>query len=171
MLGGRLLQGFSAGVELGGVSVYLSEIATKGNRGFYCSWQSGSQQVAVVFAALIGVFMNRLLAPEQMTAWGWCVPFLIGCLIVLFLFIIRRSLRETDEFLAKKHRPSMGEIARSIAQNWGVVLAGMVIMTTVSFYMITAYTPTFGKEVLKLSAIDALVVTVCVGISNLVWRR
>jgi MFS family permease len=65
----------------------------------------------------------------------------------------------------------MGEIARSIAQNWGVVLAGMgmVIMTTVSFYMITAYTPTFGKEVLKLSAIDALVVTVCVGLSNLVW--
>jgi len=46
---------------------------------------------------------------------------------------------------------------------------GMVIMTTVSFYMITAYTPTFGKEVLKLSAVDALVVTVCVGISNLVW--
>jgi len=58
---GRLLQGFSAGVELGGVSVYLSEIATKGNKGFYCSWQSGSQQVAVVFAALIGVFLNQLL--------------------------------------------------------------------------------------------------------------
>ncbi|MCA3804519.1 MFS transporter, partial [Burkholderia sp.] len=44
---GRLLQGFSAGVELGGVSVYLSEIATKGHKGFYTSWQSGSQQVAV----------------------------------------------------------------------------------------------------------------------------
>ena len=48
---GRLLQGFSAGVELGGVSVYLSEIATPGHRGFYCAWQSGSQQVAVMFAA------------------------------------------------------------------------------------------------------------------------
>ncbi len=44
---GRLLQGFSAGVELGGVSVYLAEIATPGNKGFYCSWQSASQQVAV----------------------------------------------------------------------------------------------------------------------------
>lgn len=106
-----------------------------------------------------------------MTAWGWRVPFLIGCLIVPFLFLIRRSLKETDEFLAKKHRPSMSEILRSMAQNWGVVLAGMgmVIMTTVSFYMITAYTPTFGKEVLKLSAIDTLVVTVCIGLSNLIW--
>ena len=168
---GRLLQGFSAGVELGGVSVYLSEIATKGNKGFYCSWQSGSQQVAVVFAALIGVGMSRILPPDQMTSWGWRVPFIIGCLIVPFLFIIRRSLQETEEFLARKHRPNMGEIMKSMLSNWGIVLAGMgmVIMTTVSFYMITAYTPTFGKEVLKLSSIDALVVTVFVGLSNLVW--
>ncbi|MDE1183563.1 MFS transporter [Paraburkholderia sp.] len=168
---GRLLQGFSAGVELGGVSVYLSEIATKGNKGFYCSWQSGSQQVAVVFAALIGVVLNRMLPADQMTAWGWRVPFLIGCLIVPFLFLIRRSLQETEEFKARKHRPGMGEIMRSMVSNWGVVLGGMgmVIMTTVSFYMITAYTPTFGKEVLKLSSIDTLVVTVCIGLSNLVW--
>src|SRR5262249_6205682 len=45
----RLLQGFSAGVELGGVSVYLSEIATPGRKGFYVSWQSASQQIAVMF--------------------------------------------------------------------------------------------------------------------------
>ncbi|WP_429293702.1 MFS transporter [Paraburkholderia sp. CI3] len=168
---GRLLQGFSAGAELGGVSVYLSEIATKGNKGFYCSWQSGSQQVAVVFAALIGVMLNKILPAEQMFAWGWRVPFLIGCLIVPFLFIIRRSLQETEEFTARKHRPSMGEILKSMLANYPIVLGGMgmVVMTTVSFYMITAYTPTFGREVLKLSAIDALVVTVCVGISNLIW--
>ncbi len=47
VLSGRLLQGFSAGMELGGVSVYLSEIATPGHKGFYVSWQSASQQVAV----------------------------------------------------------------------------------------------------------------------------
>src|SRR5689334_11214181 len=48
VLAGRLLQGFSAGVELGGVSVYLSEIATAGRKGFYVAWQSASQQVAVM---------------------------------------------------------------------------------------------------------------------------
>ena len=171
VLCGRLLQGFSAGVELGGVSVYLSEIATKGHKGFYCAWQSGSQQVAVVFAALLGVILHQLLPAEAMSAWGWRVPFLIGCLIVPFLFLIRRSLKETEEFLAKRHRPSIGEVFASLVQNWRVVLGGMgmVIMTTVSFYMITAYTPTFGKEVLKLSSIDTLVVTVCIGLSNLVW--
>ena len=90
VLFGRLLQGFSAGVELGGVSVYLSEMATPGNKGFYVSWQSGSQQVAVVFAAFVGLLLNRALPAEDMSAWGWRIPFLIGCLIVPFLFLIRR---------------------------------------------------------------------------------
>ena len=56
---GRLIQGFSAGVELGGVSVYLSEIATPGNRGFYTSFQSSSQQVAIFVAAIIGYYPER----------------------------------------------------------------------------------------------------------------
>jgi MFS family permease len=45
----------------------------------------------------------------------------------------------------------------------------MVTMTTVSFYMITAYTPTFGNSVLHLSSADSLIVTLCVGASNLFW--
>jgi MFS family permease len=168
---GRLLQGFSAGMELGGVSVYLSEIATPGHKGFYVSWQSGSQQVAVMFAALVGVVLSSWLPPEKMTAWGWRVPLLLGCGIIPFLFRLRRSLQETDEFVARKHRPTTAEIFRSLTANWAVVFVGtmMVTMTTVSFYMITAYTPTFGNSVLHLATIDSLVVTLCVGASNLFW--
>jgi len=168
---GRLLQGFSAGMELGGVSVYLSEIATPGHKGFYVSWQSGSQQVAVMFAALVGVVLSSILPLEKMTAWGWRVPLLLGCGIIPFLFRLRRSLQETDEFVARKHRPTTSEIFRSLTANWAIVLVGMmmVTMTTVSFYMITAYTPTFGNSVLHLATIDSLVVTLCVGASNLFW--
>jgi MFS transporter, MHS family, citrate/tricarballylate:H+ symporter len=168
---GRLLQGFSAGMELGGVSVYLSEIATPGHKGFYVSWQSGSQQIAVMFAASIGVVLNSVLPPEKMAQWGWRVPLLLGCAIVPFLFRLRRSLTETDEFVARKHHPSTSEILRSLGHNWRIVLVGtfMVTMTTVSFYMITAYTPTFGNSVLHLASMDSLVVTLCVGASNLFW--
>jgi MFS family permease len=170
VLSGRLLQGFSAGMELGGVSVYLSEIATPGHKGFYVSWQSGSQQIAVMFAALVGVVLNNTLAPEQMSAWGWRVPLLIGCAIIPFLFRLRRSLQETDEFLARRVHPSTAQILRSLRVNWRIVLIGtmMVTMTTVSFYMITAYTPTFGGQ-LHLTPIDGLLVTLCVGASNLFW--
>jgi MHS family citrate/tricarballylate:H+ symporter-like MFS transporter len=168
---GRLLQGFSAGMELGGVSVYLSEIATPGHKGFYVSWQSGSQQVAVMFAASIGVVLNSALPPEKMQQWGWRVPLLLGCIIVPFLFRLRKSLTETDEFVARKHHPTTSEILRSLGKNWQIVLVGtlMVTMTTVSFYMITAYTPTFGNSVLHLASLDGLLVTLCVGASNLFW--
>jgi MFS transporter, MHS family, citrate/tricarballylate:H+ symporter len=171
VLCGRLLQGFSAGMELGGVSVYLSEIATPGHKGFYVSWQSGSQQVAVMFAALVGVLLSNGLSPEQMLSWGWRVPLFVGCAIIPFLFWLRRSLQETDEFVARKARLSISQILGSLKVNWRIVLIGtmMVTMTTVSFYMITAYTPTFGSSVLHLAAMDSLVVTLCVGASNLFW--
>jgi MFS transporter, MHS family, citrate/tricarballylate:H+ symporter len=168
---GRLLQGFSAGMELGGVSVYLSEIATPGHKGFYVSWQSGSQQIAVMFAASVGVILNSVLPPEKMQKWGWRVPLLLGCIIIPFLFRLRQSLTETDAFVARKHHPTTSEILRSLGHNWRIVLVGtfMVTMTTVSFYMITAYTPTFGNSVLHLASVDSLIVTLCVGASNLFW--
>ena len=168
---GRLLQGFSAGVELGGVSVYLSEMATPGNKGFYVSWQSASQQVAIIVAAALGFIVNMWMAPSDLASFGWRIPFFIGCLIIPFIFVIRRSLQETEEFLARKHRPELHEILHSMLDNIGIVSAGMmlVLMTTVSFYLITIYTPTFGKEVLKISTTDSLIVTFCVGISNFFW--
>ncbi len=168
---GRLCQGFSAGVELGGVSVYLSEIATPGHKGLYVSWQSGSQQVAVVFAGVLGYALSNLLSPDDLQAWGWRIPLIIGCLIVPFIYMIRRTLQETDEFTARKHHPTPSEIYAGMLAQWRIVATGvaLVLMTTVSFYTITAYTPTFGKNVLKLTQSDALLVTLCVGLSNLFW--
>src|SRR6202158_1994120 len=96
---GRLLQGFSAGVELGGVSVYLSEIATPGNKGFYTSFQSASQQVAIFVAAIIGFILRESIPGDIfLAAVGgiakWRIPFFIGCLIIPVIFVLRRSLEE-----------------------------------------------------------------------------
>jgi MHS family citrate/tricarballylate:H+ symporter-like MFS transporter len=171
VLAGRLLQGFSAGMELGGVSVYLSEIAPLGRKGFYVAWQSASQQVAVVSAAAIGLVLAHVLGKPAMASWGWRVPLWIGCLIVPVLFLLRGSLTETEAFAARKSHPSLRAILSGLASHWPVVLIGVMLttMTTVSFYLITAYTPTFGAGVLRLSSTVAFVVTLCVGLSNLLW--
>ena len=168
---GRLIQGFSAGVEVGGASVYLAEIATPGNKGFYVAWQSGSQQVAVVLAASMGVMLNASFTTQQMQQFGWRIPMLIGCLIIPLLFALRRSLAETEEFRNRVHHPSIREIMASVGRNWVLILLGMLLvsMTTGSFYLITAYTPTYGRAVLHMNRLDALIVTICVGISNLFW--
>ena len=144
---GRLLQGFSAGVELGGVSVYLSEIAKPGKKGFYTSWQSASQQVAIVMAALIGYALNETLGHDEIAEWGWRIPFFIGCLIIPLIFVLRRSLQETEAFLQRKHRPDTKEILTTIVKNWRIISAGtlLVAMTTTTFYFITVYTPTYGR--------------------------
>ncbi len=168
---GRLLQGFSAGVELGGVSVYLSEMATPGNKGFYVSWQSASQQVAIIFSAALGYGLNHALSKDVIADWGWRVPFFIGCSIIPVVFYIRRSLQETQAYLAQKTHPTFRQMMRTIARNWPLVTVGaaLVVLTTVAFYMITVYTPTFGKSVIKLSTEESLLVTLCVGVSNFIW--
>ena len=143
IVAGRLLQGFSAGVEVGGVSVYLSEMATPGHKGFYVAWQSASQQVAVIFIALLGVTLATYLTPQQLDVWGWRIPFIVGCMIIPFIYVIRNTLQETEAFLAQKHHPTAGDIFRSMVTHWWIVLFGLmlVLMTTVSFYFITAFTP------------------------------
>jgi MFS family permease len=167
---GRLLQGFSAGAELGGVSVYLAEIAPPRRRGFFVSWQSASQQAAVVFAAVLGVVLRWQLTPRQMDAWGWRIPFVIGCLIIPVLFAIRRNLRETEAFETRKLTPTTRQIFTSLRENrskiGGAIM--LVTLTAVMFNLITAYTPTYGQSVLKLPAIDTFIVTMGVGLTNFI---
>src|SRR6195256_116972 len=168
---GRLVQGFSSGVEIGGCSVYLAEIATPGNRGFYCAGQSGSQQFAVMLSAALGVALTSVLLPEQMASWGWRVPLLIGCLIIPVVFWLRRSLQETEAFLCSRPVESTSEVLRLLSENWRVVGVGimMSILTTTTFYLITVYTPTFGSQALHLDPLDSMIVTLCVGLSNFIW--
>jgi len=168
VLVGRLVQGFSAGVEVGGVSVYLAEIAPPARRGFYVAWQSASQQVAVIFAAALGIAINTFLAPQDVQAWGWRIPFFVGCLLFPFLMLLRSKLEETDIFKRQPDYPELAETCRSLARNAPLIVRGtmLAIMTTVFFYMVTAYTPTFGSTVLHLTPQASFTVTLCVGIVN-----
>jgi len=163
-----LLQGLSAGAGVGGASVYLSEIATPGHRGFYVAWQSASQQVSVVLASFVGIAIGFVLPREAISQWGWRVPFLLGCLLIPAIFGMQRSLVETPAFRKRAHHPGTAEIFKSLVSNWRIVGLGVLLatMTTVSFYLITAYTPTYGVSVLHLPIRQSLTVSLCVGLSN-----
>src|SRR5947199_10665946 len=171
VVAGRQLQALSAGVEVDGASVYLAEIATPGRKGFYVEWHSGSQQVAVMFAAFLGLILSGTFRPEQMVGWGWRVPLLIGSMLVPFLLLLRRTLAETEEFKARKHHPNALEIWRTIVSHWSLIVLGMMLSltTTVTFYLITAYMPTYGTSVLHLATSSSMLVTLLVGFSNLFW--
>src|SRR5262249_8943858 len=149
----------------------LSEIATKGRKGFYVSWQSGSQQLAVITTGLIGLLLNARLSSQEITHWEWRIPLLAGCMIIPILFLLRRSLEETQVFVTRKHHLEPRDILRTMATNWRLVLLAIMLVTpnAVYYYMITAYTPTFGSAILHLQAKSTMTVILCVGVSNLFW--
>ncbi len=97
---------------------------------------SGTMLIALVpgyttiglLAPALGYLLSVTLTPPEIGAWGWRIPFLIGCMIVPFLFYIRRSLEETQEFLARRRRPGTAEIFASIIQNWTIVVLGMMLV-------------------------------------------
>jgi MFS family permease len=171
VLASRLVQGLSAGCEAGGVSVYLSEIATSGRKGLYVSYSSGSQQLAVISTAALGLLLSARLSANDMMHSGWRIPMLAGCLIIPVLFLLRRSLEETPAFITRKYKPVPREILRSLAANWRLVLLAIMLATpnSVYFYMITVYTPTFGNVVLHLPPNQTMAVTLYVGVSSLLW--
>lgn len=170
---GRLLQGFSAGAEVGGASVYLAEIAPKNLKGFYVSFQSGSQQVATIFAGALGILLHYQIGDAIMAIWGWRIPFIVGFLIVPFIFYIRKSLDETPEFKERvKHAPkTFSAMFENMLENLPTIILGVmfVMMTTVTFYFITSYTPTYASNILNFSKLESFYVTAIVGLSNAFW--
>ena len=167
---GRLVQGFSLGVEAGGVNVYLAEIATPATRGFYCAWQAASQALGVIAATGLGVLLTALLTGEQMSNWGWRVPLLVGCGIVPVLLWLRRSLPETEVFERSQHAHSTGEILRILAAHWPLLLAGgvMTILNTTAFYFVNGYTPTYGSAALHLAPLGNFEVALMVAVTTFV---
>jgi nitrate/nitrite transporter NarK len=92
-------------------------------------------------------------------------------MIIPLIFWLRKSLKETEVFERRRTHHTPGEIFAMVGKNWRAVGIGMMlsILTTTTFYLITAYTPTFGREALKLTALDSMLVTLCVGASNFIW--
>jgi MFS family permease len=167
---GRLVQGFSLGVEAGGVNVYLAEIATPGNRGFYCAWQASSQALGVVCATGLGVLLTATLTAEQMNDWGWRVPLVVGCLIIPVLIWLRRSLEETEVFERSAKPHSTMEILRILGEHWYIVAicVMLTVLNTTTFYLVNGYTPTFGANALKLTPLSSFTVALMVSIATFV---
>jgi len=116
------------------------------------------------------VVLTTIVPPEDMTIWGWRIPLLAGCVAIPLVLWLRRSLEETEAFKHSRHVRALSEVLRLLIANWGLIVAGigLTVMTTTSFYLITAYTPTYGK-VLGMAAQDAQLATLIVGISNVLW--
>jgi MFS family permease len=147
----RLLQGFSCGGEVGPATTYLLESAPAHKRAAMTAWQLYSQQLAIFMGSLIGVILAATLSRDQLYAWGWRVPFLLGTVIAPVGLYIRRQLPETIH--AHETLESGGAVLSDLLRHHaGPVILGVLIICggTISTYVFT-YMTTYAITTLHLS--------------------
>lgn len=162
----RLVQGFSAGGEVGASTTLLVEHATPMDRAYMASWQFASQGLGILLGALVVGGLTAALSTEAMDAWGWRVPFVLGLLIAPVGAYIRRHLEESlDEPVVslKERRSPLSDVC---ANYGGRVLAATLTVAggTVAAYVITFYMPTYAVRELGLPPTVALFGAVITGV-------
>lgn len=157
----RLLQGFSAGGEMGGASAFVAEYAPVNRRGFYVSLVEMGCILGFLFGSITVLILNFALTEEQMLGWGWRIPFLMAAPLGLVGLYIRSRLEETPEFVAlqKSGNVSKNPLKEVITKNWKAVLfvVGFALFQNVALYLVLTFAPTYFTENLGHSPLMASV--------------
>ncbi|WP_404991110.1 MFS transporter [Cupriavidus pauculus] len=166
----RLMQGFSAGGEMGGATAFLTEYAPEHQRAYYSSWIQASIGVAVLLGAAVGTFVTASLSPEALNSWGWRLPFLIGMIIGPVGFYIRHNLDETPTFQATTDKTDspLTEVLRDYPSQTAASFS-MVILWTVCTYVLLFYMPTYAVKVLKVPQSTGFIAGMAGGLAIMVF--
>jgi MHS family dicarboxylic acid transporter PcaT-like MFS transporter/MHS family alpha-ketoglutarate permease-like MFS transporter len=154
----RLLQGLSVGGEYGTSATYMSEVALKGRRGFFASFQYVTLIGGQLLAVLLLVILQQLLTTEQLKSWGWRIPFILGACAAIIARYLRRSLSETSTSDSRKNK-NAGTIAglmkhkRAFMTVIGFTAGGSLIFYTFTTYMQKYLVNTAGMKAKTANAV------------------
>jgi MHS family proline/betaine transporter-like MFS transporter len=153
LLLGRVLQGFSAGGEIGGATAYLLESAEPARRGQVASWLEASMGMSNILGALVAFSVTSLWSVGEVLSFGWRIPFVIGLAIAPVGLLLRRSLQETDAFrveaerrmAAGRNRAPLLEIFRTHRR---ALLAGfcVAVLWAVAVYVLMIFMPVYVQR-------------------------
>ncbi len=163
LLAGRLLQGLSAGGEIGSASAFLVESANAGQKGALASWLQASMGMSNILGALIAFAVTTALSNAQVQAWGWRIPFFVGLLIAPVGLVLLRSVDETPEFEAELgRRRSVAAIERTplrtaLRRHWSAlgIGFGLSILWAVAVYVLIVFTPVYVQGAFGFTARQA----------------
>lgn len=153
----RIIQGFAAGGELPGSACYVYELSDERNRNFFSSFVAASSMLGVLSGSLVAMILYFVFTFAQITQWAWRVPFLIGGLILVFLYKIRTLIQEDDE----REDNSFNPLARLLKNEISSVLKIMMlyVFISVSFYLLFVWMPSYLTTYLHVSHERSLVVS------------
>ena len=153
----RLLQGLSAGGEIGGSAVFLAEHAGNGYRGFKTSFLQLMGPLGILFSTLQIALLRNYLSPEEFISWGWRVPFWISLPLLMIAFIIRKSLKETPVFieLSKQNQKVESQLINNfksaeIRKRMFLLFFCVSSSGAILFFCVQVYTAIFLKTTVNL---------------------
>ena len=164
----RLLQGLSAGGEIGGSAVYLTEHAGNSNRGLKTSVLQLMGPLGMLVSTLQLVLLNQFLDPVSFKEWGWRVPFWFSIILLLVALKVRMTLEETPifkEMLAKGQtsKSPLRDNFRDKETRKQMFLLFFCISAggSVLFFCVQVYTGIFMKSALQMNPqiVDTLTIT------------
>ena len=161
LLVARLVHGLSVGGEYGTSATYLSEIATPGRRGFYASFQYVTLIGGQLVALGLLLALQKVLTPEQLHAWGWRIPFLVGAALSVVALYLRSRLQETESFRKSGgNRPESGSL-RELGRHPGAIftVVGLTLGGTVAFYTYSTYMQKFLVNTVGLTKDQSTLLT------------
>ncbi|HEY8908228.1 MAG TPA: MFS transporter, partial [Rhodoferax sp.] len=140
LLVARLLQGLSVGGEYGTTATYMSEVAMRGQRGFYSSFQYVTLIGGQLLAVLVVVLLQQFLSDAELKAWGWRIPFVIGAMTAVVALFLRRTLQETTTAQTRNSQAagSVAEIFKNHKAAFFTVV-GYTAGGSLIFYTFTTY--------------------------------
>jgi len=136
----RLIQGLSVGGEYGTTATYMSEVALRGQRGFFASFQYVTLIGGQLLAVLVVVILQQLLSEDELRAWGWRIPFVVGAIAALISLMLRRSLHETSSAETRKDKDA-GSIKGLFRHHTAafITVLGYTAGGSLIFYTFTTY--------------------------------
>ena len=136
----RLFQGLSVGGEYGTTATYMSEVALKGQRGFFSSFQYVTLIGGQLLAVLLIVILEAVLTDAELRAWGWRIPFVVGAAAAVVAMLLRRTLHETQSTEAMQNKET-GTLGNLFKHHWRafVTVLGYTAGGSLIFYTFTTY--------------------------------
>ncbi|MFJ5727937.1 glycine betaine/L-proline transporter ProP [Streptomyces paradoxus] len=149
LLVARLVQGFSTGGEYAGASTFIAEYAPDKRRGFLGSWLEFGTLAGYIAGAGLVTIMTALLSADDLTSWGWRIPFLIAGPMGVIGLYLRLRLEETPAFAAEAEKAENNRpktpLREMVAGQWRALLlcVGLVLVFNVTDYMLLSYMPSY----------------------------
>lgn len=165
----RLLQGLATGGEFGSALTFISEFNNGKNTSFLVSWQPFSVGVGMLIGSITGLICTSVLSQPDLYAWGWRIPFLIGIVVAIYGVYLRKSVPEPPEFEKMKEQKKATEedhtpVKVLFKKHWVAMITniGLLAGTSVSYYLLVTYLPTYIKEFVGGTMLEGFIVNTAV---------